>query len=72
MLYNDGQKKCFRCGNTFECSPGSINSCQCSGVTLTEKEKKYIGEQFTDCLCFECLNEHSSAYQQLKISLIKT
>ena len=49
------EKKCPRCGETFECKPGSIMQCQCSSIQFTEAERMYVESEFNDCLCINCL-----------------
>jgi hypothetical protein len=48
-------KYCGRCARPFECKVGNILQCQCSGVNLTEEERRYIAGHFGDCLCRDCL-----------------
>jgi hypothetical protein len=55
-------KQCPRCGSTFECKVGNIAQCQCAGITLNEQEQQNIFEQFSGCLCLECLNELRFVY----------
>lgn len=55
-------KHCPRCGIAFECKPGSINQCQCYGITLNNEEQQYISEQFTDCLCIICIKTLRTEY----------
>lgn len=50
-------KYCPRCNQVFECRLGNILTCQCFGISFTEEEKEYIGKQFNDCLCRNCLEE---------------
>lgn len=49
------EKKCPRCNSFFECKVGNVTECQCSGISFTEEEKKFIGEKYNDCLCRNCL-----------------
>ncbi|HQY12943.1 MAG: cysteine-rich CWC family protein [Ferruginibacter sp.] len=49
------EKHCPRCKTVFECKPGSITQCQCSGVSLSEEERAYIEAGYDDCLCIHCL-----------------
>ncbi|MBO6571984.1 cysteine-rich CWC family protein [bacterium] len=51
------KQKCPRCKKGFECKANSISECQCSTVTLTEKDREFISGTFEDCLCVECLKE---------------
>lgn len=57
-------KICPRCGITFECKVGSINLCQCSAIVLSQEERDYIFEQYSDCLCAACLIEMQIEHQQ--------
>lgn len=51
------EKSCPRCHAAFECKVGDIGHCQCSGIALTDGEKQFIAERYTDCLCRKCLLE---------------
>ena len=51
------EKSCPRCHSAFECKVGDITHCQCSGITMTDSEKQFIAERYTDCLCRKCLLE---------------
>ncbi|MEO5891661.1 MAG: cysteine-rich CWC family protein [Ferruginibacter sp.] len=48
-------KHCPRCGIAFQCKVGNITQCQCNGVSVNQEEQQYIGKQYTDCLCFNCI-----------------
>ena len=50
-------KTCSGCGKQFECKVETIAECQCSTISLTEAETKYISGKFKDCLCVNCLIE---------------
>ncbi|HVI45910.1 MAG TPA: cysteine-rich CWC family protein [Chitinophaga sp.] len=54
---------CPRCGRSFECRVGTILRCQCQEVTLTEEERIFIRQQYTGCLCADCLREMKAVYQ---------
>ncbi|MCW3464217.1 cysteine-rich CWC family protein [Chitinophaga nivalis] len=58
------RKHCPRCNSGFECKVGSILICQCSAVTLSTEERNYIQEQYTDCLCANCLKEMKAAWHK--------
>ena len=51
------EKKCPRCGASFECKVGNITECQCYGVTFTIEERAYLESKYEDCLCRGCLLE---------------
>lgn len=57
---------CPRCKASFECRVGSILRCQCQQVDLTEDERAYIGEQYSGCLCANCLQELKTSYRQVR------
>lgn len=50
-------KQCPRCHSPFECKVGNISQCQCSGISLSDEEKRQIALNYTDCLCRNCLIE---------------
>lgn len=60
-------KYCPRCKHTFECKLGSILLCQCTTVTLNEKERDYMREKFDDCLCADCMKEVRAEYHNNKL-----
>jgi len=49
-------KKCPRCGKEFACY--GDNDCWCESVRLHRKEITQILQNYTDCLCPECLKEY--------------
>ncbi len=55
-------KYCPSCNQKFECKVGSIYLCQCSTIKLSEKEKNYVENKYSDCLCINCL-------QKIKVQL---
>ncbi|HEV8270045.1 MAG TPA: cysteine-rich CWC family protein [Chitinophagaceae bacterium] len=56
------EKHCPRCGNRFECKAGSITACQCYGIGLSNEERAFIEERYSDCLCRNCLLELKNHY----------
>ena len=48
-------KTCPRCGKTFECVH-SVD-CWCVKVKLTDATKAYLKENYSDCLCKDCLEK---------------
>ncbi|HBR96376.1 MAG TPA: hypothetical protein DD979_03235 [Gammaproteobacteria bacterium] len=72
---------CPRCGQHFECKPGSIRMCHCSrgDIRLTPEQREWIALTWPDrCLCHDCLlaikqgligpSEHSVATAQMTTS----
>jgi Cysteine-rich CWC len=57
-------KHCGRCQVPFECKVGNILECQCYGVALTDEQKKFIGENYSDCLCRACLEAIKLDFRQ--------
>ena len=61
------EKQCPRCNLEFECKPGNITQCQCFGISFSEAEKALIENQYSDCLCHNCLLEVKNEFaKQLK------
>jgi hypothetical protein len=51
------EKRCPRCGRTFECKLNNPVHCGCAEVELTEDLADELGLAFDDCLCADCLRE---------------
>lgn len=60
---------CPRCQRTFECRAGTILRCQCQDVTLSKEERTFIQQQYSGCLCADCLRDMKSAFQPPETSL---
>ena len=56
------EKKCSRCGSSFECKVGDIANCQCVGIQLTLEERAFIEERYDECLCIACLLQIKQRY----------
>ena len=52
-------KQCPRCKNDFECKTNNVLQCQCAGILLTENQRELITDQYSDCLCADCLHYFS-------------
>lgn len=65
-------KYCSRCKKGFECKANSISECQCSTVTLTEKDREFINSKFEDCLCVECLKDFKGSVNYSQVIETKT
>ncbi|MCS6974915.1 MAG: diphthine--ammonia ligase [Cyclobacteriaceae bacterium] len=61
-------KNCPRCNREFECKAGSINTCHCSTVSLTEQERNHIQNKFDDCLCNSCLKALKAEYHRHELT----
>jgi len=58
-------KQCPRCKNDFECKTNNVLQCQCAGISLTENQRTLIANQYSDCLCADCLHYFSREQNQL-------
>ncbi len=50
-------KKCQKCNAVFTCE--GDNDCWCESVQLHRKEMIELMEQYTDCLCPDCLQGYA-------------
>jgi hypothetical protein len=66
------EKQCPRCRLSFECKPGNITQCQCFGVLFSEAEKAFIEQDYSDCLCRNCLIELKNEFAREQLPLQKT
>ena len=57
-------KLCGRCEQSFECKVGNILECQCYGVSMSDEEKKFIADNYNDCLCRRCLEDIKTEFRQ--------
>jgi hypothetical protein len=46
-------KRCQKCGQAFEC--GGLFGCWCRSLKLDAMALASLREQYSDCLCPECL-----------------
>lgn len=60
------EKQCPRCGCIFECKVGSIFLCQCTQVKVSEEERSYFNEKYSDCLCANCMRALKTEYGNLQ------
>jgi len=56
------QKSCPRCKIIFECKVGDVLHCKCYGIEFSVGEEAFIGSQYEDCLCRNCLLQLGSRY----------
>lgn len=54
------EKKCPKCKELFVCNHNNIRNCHCAEVKLSEKQKAWIKDNFSNCLCNKCLREISN------------
>lgn len=55
-------KRCSKCFESFECKSDNIEKCDCSKIYLPDELKKYISNNYSDCLCLNCLIDIKSNY----------
>lgn len=55
-------QECPRCKLPFVCNPHNVASCNCSQVTLSYEETRFIAKQFEECVCNKCLYELKYEY----------
>ncbi len=60
-------KTCARCNANFECKVGNVLECQCSQIQLSYEERVHIENEYSDCLCIDCLHVLKYQYQMLTI-----
>ncbi|PJZ45177.1 hypothetical protein EHQ30_01150 [Leptospira brenneri] len=60
------EKICPNCLRSFECKVGSISLCQCTKVNLSLEEREYLSKQFSDCLCYQCMETLAFEYRITK------
>jgi len=51
------KQTCPSCGRPFACEL-SLGGCWCSDMKLTDATRARLREEFSDCVCRECLTRH--------------
>lgn len=51
------EKICPRCGKTFECHHEEIKKCWCMSASIEPDAMNYIADNYSGCLCKECIDE---------------
>lgn len=59
-------KKCARCKIIFDCKSGNISHCPCYGIVLSDDQKAYLEQRYTDCLCRSCLQNLPDEFNLFK------
>jgi len=59
-------KQCPRCKIDFECKTNNVLQCQCVGISLSEKQRATIADDYGDCLCADCLYYFSSGQNKIE------
>lgn len=50
------KKRCPRCGALFDClHDEDIRLCHCATIELDDQTRKCLKENYSDCLCHNCL-----------------
>ena len=59
---------CPRCGATFDCMHNDILSCHCATVRLDALQRTYLMENYSDCLCHDCLKAVKDSFYACEIN----
>ncbi len=51
------KKICQRCATPFGCREDRIELCNCRRISLDNQMREYIQDNYSDCLCPNCLKE---------------
>lgn len=63
------KKRCPRCGALFDCLHNEdIRLCHCASVELDAKMRKFLKENYSDCLCHNCLVTVKQAFYVCEIN----
>ena len=62
------KKVCPRCGATFDCMHNDILSCHCATVRLDALQCTYLMENYSDCLCHDCLKAVKDSFYACEIN----
>ena len=57
---------CPRCKASFECNAGNIVNCHCSRISLCKAAMAFIKDNYSDCLCANCLKALNAELQGVK------
>lgn len=57
------EKTCPKCGRKFICNHENITECQCAKIKLSSNAQKYIADNYSDCVCANCLKEIADSYK---------
>jgi len=55
------EKTCERCGKSLVCI-GDVN-CWCMTVFVPPKVSCYISDNYSDCICNDCINEIKAKFE---------
>lgn len=48
-------KTCPKCKQIFDCQHDNIINCYCASVVLMPEQRQFIQQNYSDCLCRDCL-----------------
>ena len=57
------EKRCAKCGLAFDC--GGLFGCWCRDVKLDKAALAQLKEQYSDCLCPDCLKQFAALEARL-------
>ena len=55
-------------GATFDCMHNDILSCHCATVRLDALQRTYLMENYSDCLCHDCLKAVKDSFYACEIN----
>lgn len=54
-MFKHEVKLCPRCTQAFECKSAHITQCSCSQLSMSQEQRAFIEDRYSDCLCRQCL-----------------
>ena len=54
-VFRPMEKVCPRCGARFVCLQDTGEVCYCAGISLDDAARRFVAENYDDCLCCVCL-----------------
>lgn len=62
------KKTCPRCSNSFTCREDRTDLCQCTRIYLISGVRDYIKENYSTCLCPQCLKETNENFYSFGVN----
>lgn len=63
------KKVCLRCGVMFDCKHDEdFRSCHCTEIGLDAPMRNYLKENYSDCLCPDCLKAVQKSFNTGEIN----
>ncbi len=58
-------KICPSCQKLFECKNDQIADCWCINEPINSDFRKFLAENFCDCLCIDCITRYRDKYTNI-------